>query len=775
MYKAARFTLVLIGILFFCSISFAKNRYNADSLRNALRHTSQDTSRVNLLNKLAFELENSAPDSSVIFSREALKLAHQLVFQSGIASSQYALGIFLDEVGDKQKALAMEDSALAGFNRMNNEERTAAVYNVTGNIYSEESNYTMALVCYFKAQTIYNKKDNSSLSDVYNNIGLVYEEQGNFTKAGEFYFKALVIYEKVRDESGIAAAYTNLGNLYTLQSNYEKAFEFQEKALALDVKLKRDVAIALDYSNLGNLYIATRNPLKSLEYTSIARAMDKPLGLKENIGICSSNIGQALIEVYKADTALRGCSYTVLGHSRFILHSSLLDSAFFYEEEALQLSLETKSEINRIYVLKNIGAIYLLRKDLVKSLSFVREALKLAEHVGALNEKLDMSLVLANTLIANKQYELADSYFKQVIDLKDTLFGKEKGKALGKQEAEFEFDKKLLEQKNAEEKFQAVSEEQAKRQKIVIAGVSLGLAVVLIFWFLLYKRFRIAREQKLIIGEKKKEVDLAYSKLNETHSMLQVKTKEITDSINYARRIQQAILPDKQEITKDFTQSFVLFQPKDIVSGDFYWFARKGERTFLACADCTGHGVPGGFMSMIGIEKLNEALSQHSDVSDLLQAVNRNTKKAMRQSDNLESTRDGMDIALCSFDKDRKHLEYAGANRPVWIIRQENKSEIFEIKADKVAIGGFTDDAMQFTKHRMELHKGDLVYLFSDGYADQFGKKDKKLMTRQFKSILLSIQEKTMSEQEEHLRSFMEEWKGPMEQTDDILVIGIRF
>jgi serine phosphatase RsbU (regulator of sigma subunit) len=278
------------------------------------------------------------------------------------------------------------------------------------------------------------------------------------------------------------------------------------------------------------------------------------------------------------------------------------------------------------------------------------------------------------------------------------------------------------------------------------------------------------RERQRIIEAQKEHLEVQVA---ERTLELSQKNIEITDSINYAKRIQSAILPPIENIKSAFPQSFVLFKPKDIVSGDFYWFINNEDGYLIAAADCTGHGVPGAFMSVLSSEKLSLAAQQSSHVSEILQKANVGIKKSLRQSDSQDSTRDGMDVSLCAFNKDLSQLEYAGANRPLWIIRKD-QLEIEEIKATKVAIGGLTEDTQEFVKHTIDLQKGDSVYLFSDGYADQFSPQDKKLMTRKFKEIILSIQNKTMEEQKEYLGSFIDEWKGNMEQTDDILVIGVR-
>lgn len=253
-----------------------------------------------------------------------------------------------------------------------------------------------------------------------------------------------------------------------------------------------------------------------------------------------------------------------------------------------------------------------------------------------------------------------------------------------------------------------------------------------------------------------------------------IKNKEITDSITYAKRIQEAKLPNKENFYTSFPQSFILFKPKDIVSGDFYYFHTTQQLTFIAAADCTGHGVPGAFMCMIGSEKLENSVSQNTDTSNILMQLNKGIKTSLRQSNNNESTRDGMDIALCSIDKENGILKFAGANRPLWIIRK-GQSAIEEIKATKKAIGGLTENDTTFESHELKLQQGDTFYIFTDGYADQFGgKSGKKLMTKKFKEILLDIKNKTMQEQEKYLNDFIEEWKAGTEQVDDILVIGIR-
>jgi serine phosphatase RsbU (regulator of sigma subunit) len=289
------------------------------------------------------------------------------------------------------------------------------------------------------------------------------------------------------------------------------------------------------------------------------------------------------------------------------------------------------------------------------------------------------------------------------------------------------------------------------------------LFVLIPYFLCVYIIYQFVRTRSLA------EVDIQQQK-----KLIELKNTEITDSINYALRIQQAQLPDKNEIYLQLPYSFIFFKPKDIVSGDFYFFQKKGDLLFIAAADCTGHGVPGALMSMLGAEKLNEAVLQSSDTSQILGKLNKGIKISLRQSGTDDATRDGMDIALCRIKLAERVVSYAAANRPIWIIRK-GQQEVEEIKATKKAIGGFTDDNQYFDTHEIKLQPGDTFYIFSDGYADTFGGPDgKKLTTKKFRQILMDMQDKSMKEQEQYLNLFIDGWKAATGLTDDLLVIGVR-
>ncbi len=285
-------------------------------------------------------------------------------------------------------------------------------------------------------------------------------------------------------------------------------------------------------------------------------------------------------------------------------------------------------------------------------------------------------------------------------------------------------------------------------------------------YFLKENLLRLPLSIEHIISKKKieqlnRELDKAY--------------QHISSSINYAKTIQDAMLSDPKALSDCFPESFILFKPKDIISGDFYWLREEENIFYVAVADCTGHGVPGALLSMIGIEKLNNIVLVNKKPADMLTQLSERITSALSQSAHLAYSNDGMDIALCSIEKEKRVLNFAGAYRPLWIVRKDQE-EIEVIKGTRKAIGGIVPAHFRkFENHKIILKQGDTIYLFSDGYSDLFGgESDKKLTIRRFRQLIISIQNKTMSQQVNHLSNFIDEWRGNTNQTDDILVIGIR-
>jgi serine phosphatase RsbU (regulator of sigma subunit) len=324
------------------------------------------------------------------------------------------------------------------------------------------------------------------------------------------------------------------------------------------------------------------------------------------------------------------------------------------------------------------------------------------------------------------------------------------------------------------EKAEAMAAQEIKHQNRIMYVMTALLLMLVVFAFIVFRHYT-----------QKKKIN---SQLEHVNALIQEKNKSITDSITYAKRIQRAILPSDKSIRDQLPSSFVLLKPKDIVSGDFYWFEKTNGKVLFSAVDCTGHGVPGAMVSVVGHNNLNRCvkefrLEKPSDILDKLNELVQETFSGSSGSHSnsgkdVDEVKDGMDLALCSLDFNTNMLEYAGANNPLWILRKgslNNENEkIEEVKANKQPIGKYAD-RKPFTNHRIQLYEGDTVYIFSDGYADQFGgQKGKKFKYKKLQELLLSIQEKGIHDQEKILLDAFVIWQDQLEQVDDVLIIGVR-
>jgi serine phosphatase RsbU (regulator of sigma subunit) len=785
-------TIVRILLLLICPLAtlLAQN-HKIDSLRMVLPRQKDDTSKVNTLLSLAAELETTSPDSSLLLSRQALVISRKADWQKGIIGAIYDIGVYTYVKGDLNNAWLYVDSALIYSNEYKSTKRLNSIYNMLGNIASDQDKYAVGLDYYFKALALDSISGKKSIADLYNNIGLNYQDLGNYVNAEEYYFKALRMYEQENNQEGIATIYTNLGNLYDLQGDHKKGLEIKFKALKIDSAAGNNENLILGYQTVGNGFLLNSDYINALQYNYRSIELAAKMGVESQIYASYSNIGEAFAAFYDDDSTHSEITYSINGIIKHVKYEALLDSALFNEKRCIYYANKANNRSSLIDAYENIGDIYTSQKDTKQALAFYSAALNLADSLGVLQERMHESQVLGHAYTRMGNYEEATKYLNDALKLKDSLYGVEKQKAIGNIEAQFVFDKRLLEQKKENEKEQAVADEEQKRQKYVIATISLGLGIVLIFLTLLFRRYRLTNKQKRIIESQKKEVDAAYGQLNNAHAQLQEKDKDITDSIAYARKIQSAILPTEESMQEQIGDCFVLYKPRDIVSGDFYWFHSTGNKLIFAVVDCTGHGVPGAFMSMIGNSILNQVVIENkaTEASDILNQMRNNLLKQLQQKGQESVSRDGMDMAIGIWDRTKNTLQYAGANSSLYFVRKNistmssqnqkqrpHGNDMLEILPDKQPIG-YQEGKMEsdFTTHTIQLQKNDLVYIASDGYQDQFGgEKNKKFTSRAFRDLLVSMADKPIDKQKQILNGTIETWKGAYAQTDDICVMGIR-
>ena len=342
---------------------------------------------------------------------------------------------------------------------------------------------------------------------------------------------------------------------------------------------------------------------------------------------------------------------------------------------------------------------------------------------------------------------------------------------------------------------------QAQGKALLLSWLIIGVSLLAVFLF--YRSFSISKKANIKLTDLNKSIKQHKNDIFEQKLMVEAKSKEITDSINYALRIQHSMFPPIHKLNKHVPESFVIFQPKDIVSGDFYWFETVSEKQLLfSVVDCTGHGVPGALMSVVGINQLNKIIKENNTSSPdkVLSLLDESVTQTLRQH-HKDSANDGMDMAMCLLDKNTNNLMFSGANNPLWLVtahREKNPVltayasnkkdkrdykvtngdktyELIEIPADKKSIASPYKVSNDYTLHQVTLQKDDVLYVFSDGYADQFGGTDgKKFKQSRFKDLLLSIHHLPMDEQKKKITEQFHEWKGSLEQIDDVCIIGVR-
>lgn len=577
------------------------------------------------------------------------------------------------------------------------------------------------------------------------NFGSVSYVKGDYAKAINFFTKSLKLREGLGDLQGAAKSINNIGNIYLEQGNSSKAMEYYERVLDISKKLKDSNSIASALSNLGIVYTNKKDTKNAIKYQTESLEMRKEIGDKKGIAVCLSNLGQVYNEQGDYDKALE------------------------YYSRGLEIYRELGDVLGIAMSENDFGLTYFNQGNYIKAIEFGKKSLVLAKERGAIVQEKEAYMVLFQSYEATKDYENAFEMHKLYIEIDDSLDREENSQEIIRQEFKYSYEKKAAADSvrialadkvtEADNRRRVLEDQKQDQEKYVLYG---GLAIALLFGAFVFNRFRAANKQKRIIEDQKQLVDKAFEDL-------EVKNTEILDSINYAKRIQNAILPSASVVKEHLKDSFIFYRPKAIVAGDFYWLEFRDDKIIYAAADCTGHGVPGAMVSVICNNGLNRSVREYG-LTTPGEILDKTREIVIQEFDKSEDeVNDGMDIALCSIEGSK--LQYAGANNPLWIIRN---GALIEIKADKQPIGKF-DSQSPYITHTFTLEKGDAIYVFSDGFADQFGgQNNRKFKRKAYKELLLSIQDKSMEKQGAHIEKVFDDWKGDGDQIDDVCIIGVK-
>lgn len=643
----------------------------------------------------------------------------------------------------------------------------AFALNGLGLIYMYQGDNRKAIDYYTQSLKIMEELgDKKGVAASLNNIGLIYNEQGDYAKAIDHYTKSLKTQEKIGDKNGSANTLINIGNIYYAQVDYAKAIENYTRSLKTHKEIGNKEGIAMSLNNIGNIYYDQGDFAKAIDYYNRSLKIEEVRKNKKGIATALNNIGGIY---YEQGDYTKAIDYYIRGLK-------------------IEEKLGDKQGIASSLV--NIGNTHKAQGNYAKALDYGLRALSIAQEIGAASETKLAANSLWETNKALGRFEEALSMYELYIATRDSLESEENQKEVIKQEYKYAYEKEAaadsvafaIQKEITDIQFekQNLALEAKRNQQYALVG---GLVLIALFAFFMYNRFKVTRKQKVIIEETNEELNKSNEELaaqrdeiesqkavvEKAHHLLEEKNQEIMDSIAYAKRIQSAVLPPAQLVKEHLGEHFILYKPKDVVAGDFYWLEHKDNSVLFAAADCTGHGVPGAMVSVICNNALNRSVREHgiTDPGAILTKAREIVIQEFEKSE--DEVKDGMDIALCSLEGNQ--LLYAGANNPLWIIR---KGEIIETKANKQPIGQF-DNPKPYTTHRFELQKDDTLYIFSDGYVDQFGgEKGKKLNAKAFRELLLSIQDKSMEEQKSILDEAFETWRGNIEQVDDVCIMGVR-
>ena len=742
-----RFKIHILLILLSSSLFGQKYLNDIDSLLNLIE-TSSPAKKVQEYLMIGFYTRDYNPDTAFFYDKLGLRLAKELDDDSLLITSYNNIALDYKQLGDFENA---------------------------------EKYFLLSVKHAEKSKKL------QKISSAYNNIGVLHSDRGEYNKALEFFIKSLKIDEQLNDSISIALSYNNIGMIHYHIEDYDRALKYYEMGLNLKKELNDKDGEALLLMNIGIIYYFKDDYEKVLSYFKKAEKIWSETGNLRRIALIKSNIGELYIELGLYKESRR----------------------YLYEAKDIYTELNEVFDVIQTDLL--IGDLYVKDSNYDKAKIMYDAALKNAKNAKSLSEEILVYDSYKSMYLQKKDYVNAYLYLEKFYTVKDSIFDREKSNKIEELEVQYQSEKKEQEIELMK-KDKLVGELQQKKLRITIYSISIGVLLLLVLIFYVLRAYRIKKEALVQINKQKDEIAEKNTELNqrneeilaqrdeieqqrdvanEQRDLIYKQKESITDSIVYAQRIQQAIIPTDNEIKSILGDYGIFYLPKDVVSGDFYWAKKIGKYTIIIVADCTGHGVPGAFMSMLGISFLNEITKSPEIISPnlVLDKLRENIIESLRQKGEYSEQFDGMDMSIVVLNDDDNTIEYSGAYNPLYIIsdkeieiQTENtkvrlfeeegvSNKIFEIAPDKMPVAIHLRMS-EFSNNKIKLNKGDQIVLFSDGFADQFGgEKGKKYRYKNFKSFLLKNSHKSINEQYKMIEDEFYSWKGEREQIDDITLL----
>jgi len=731
---------------------------NLDSLWRVWNDEAQaDTNRLKAIADINWNgYLFTQPDSAFYFAQLRLDFAKEKGQKKHIASALYVQGISCYLQGDYDNSLDYYTKSLKFQEEIENKIGIGAVFNSIGIIYKRQGDYGKAIDYYTKSLKIQEEMgDKSGIATALNNIGAIFQDQGDHDKALDYYTKSLKIEEEIGGKRGIAASLGSIGTIYRDQGDYGKALDYHTKSLKIQEEIvdKRGIAAALN--NIGTILQDQGDHDKAMDHFTKSLKIQEEMGNKSGIAAAFINIGN------------------------IFQNQGDYGKALDYYTKSLKIHEEIGDKSVIAVSLNNIGTVYIDLGDYDKSIDYGKRSLAIAQETDYTSQIRYAAQLLWKGNKKLGKYKESLEMYELYIAARDSLVSEDNQKATIRQEYKYAYEKqaaadsvKVAEAGKVKDALLVAEKAENKQHQQQQYFLYAGLAIALLFGAIIFNRFKLANKQKGIIEQQKKKVDDAYDGLEEAH-------KEITDSINYAERIQRSFLATDDLLNENLNEYFVYFNPKEAVSGDFYWAGKLSNGNFaLVNADSTGHGVPGAIMSILNISSIEKAVEKNAtNPADIFNQTRKTIIERLKKDGSLTGGKDGMDASLISFNPDKSKMTYVAAQNPIWIVRNNENgvAELVEVKPEKMPVGKHDKDHILFNGGEYDLQKGDQIYTLTDGFQDQFGgPKGKKFMIKNMREYVLSICHLPMQDQHQKIKETFANWKGDVEQVDDVCVIGVR-
>ncbi len=742
-----RFPTSIALLLLLTPLSFfSQDPAKIDSLLKVIAGSSMDTQKVNNWNKVAYDYRRFSSDSTRKYARKAFQLGKKINFSKGVSLALNNIGISHHFDASYDSALWYYKTALLIREKNKDYPGIASSNSNMGIVFYLKGQYDSALARQEKSFLIQQQlKDTGGMANTSNNMASVWRYRGNYEKALKLFIQALNYYEKAGDMAGRLYAYNNIGIIYASLGRRDMAISTYMDGIAIAEKAKDNYILAVLYTNLGIELLELEKIEESIQYFEKGYKLAKEINTQQGMATCAVNLGRAWFAKEDIPKALR------------------------YTQEALSFYEKSGEKQGMTSVLNLIADIQIHSSNFVAAENALQRSMKLGKEVGMYDHLETTYLRFSQLYKKKKDFPKALFWHKKYSALKDSLLGESNANALAEMQTRFESEKKekeivLLEKEQALLNLQ-LDEQQNNLLTINITLAALGILLLLSVGSVVIV-LRTLRKRKTLNNELQ-TVNLSVVAQKER---IEQQNEEIYNNLNLAGQIQSSILPLGEDLSEVFRDHFILFLPKDIVSGDFYWTKKTSRYSLAAVVDCTGHGVPGAYMSLMAYELLEDICRREQDIEPGALMYELNNRLVKQRAGHYFSENPGLDISLVAVDKKNNKIIFCSSRQPLWVLDMQ-KNELEEIRPEKHFMG--LNPNIRFPQQEIPAGTERYFYLFSDGYTDQIGEASrKKLLSQRFRDFIAGQTHRSLKEQGGKLNEFFQEWKGNKEQIDDVTVLG---